>query len=183
MIFFNKIRDFIYGLEERQFYYYSGIFLGIVIILSAGMIYYQYDSTTELIDAIDEINEERINKVRPLLDKAARVKRKLKEINAMLAQEPDFKIGGYFKDLKLPMQYSIATPTQTDRDDNYIESALKASFNSITMKQLLELLQILEKTERIYIKELDIKKSVKPENSIDVELTIATLLPKIVETD
>jgi hypothetical protein len=184
MIFFTKFQDFLSGLEERHFYYYISAFLGIIIIISSVMAYYQYDTTTELLDAIETINDERETKVRPLLNKGARVKRKLKDINTMLAQETDFKIGEYFKKLKhfIPPAKEII-PTQTDHDDKYRETSLKANFTSITMQQLLELLKDLEQTERIYIKELDIRKSVKTENSIDVELTIATLLPKLVETD
>ena len=148
------------------------------------MIDYQYDTTTELVDAIEEINEERETKVRPLLSKAARVKVKLKDIYKMLAQETDFKIGEYFKKLK----YFIAPakeiiPTQTDWDDKYRETSLKANFIAISMEQLLKLLKEIEQTERIYIKELDIRKSAKAANAIDVDLTIATLLPKVVETD
>lgn len=184
MIFFTKFQDFLYGLEERHFYYYISAFLGSIIIVTGIMIYYQYDTTTELIEAIETINEERESKVRPIIDKGARVKRKLKNINTMLAQDTDFKIGEYFKKLKHFIQPAKEIiPTQTDFDEKYRETSLKANFTSITMQQLLELLKDLEQTERIYIKELDIRKSVKTDHSIDVELTIATLLPKLVETD
>lgn len=46
------------------------------------------------------------------------------------------------------------------------------------MKQLTELLYELEQKKRIYIKKLEIEKSKKTNNSIDVIITIATLLPK-----
>ena len=184
MIFFTKIQEFLYGLEERHFYYYMSAFLGIIVIVSVAFLYYQYDSTTQLVESIEAINEDRETKVKPFLAKAGQVKQKLRDINVMLAQDPDFKIGEYFKKLKhfIPPAKEII-PTQTDRDDHYRETSLKANFTSISMQQLLELLKDLEQTERIYIKELDIKKSVKTDHSIDVELTIATLLPKLVETN
>lgn len=184
MVLFDKIRDFIYGLEERNFYIYTAAFLGVIVLLSAGMVYYQYSSTEELVNSIAEINDERRDVVSTVLNKGQRVKRKLADINKMLAQDPDYKIGEYFKNLDTSMRpVKAGPPIQTERDDNYRETSLKADFNEVTMKQLVELLKTIEKTDRIYIKELIIKKSVKSPQSIDVELTIATLLPKIAETD
>lgn len=184
MVLFDKIRDFIYGLEERNFYIYSAAFLGTIVLLSAGMIYYQYSSTEELVNSITEINDSRKDTVRALLNKGQRVKRKLADINKMLAQDPDFKIGEYFKSLDTPMRpVKAVTPIQTERDDNYRETSLKADFNEVTMEKLVKLLKTIEQTNRIYIKELIIKKSVKTPQTIDAELTIATLLPKIAETD
>lgn len=184
MALFDKIRDFIYGLEERSFYIYIAAFLGVIVLLSAGMVYYQYSSTEELVTSIAEINDERRDTVATLLNKGQRVKRKLADINKMLAQDTDFKIGEYFKNLDTSMRpVKAVTPIQTERDDNYRETSLKADFNEVTMEQLVKLLKTIEKTDRIYIKELIIKKSVKSPQSIDVELTIATLLPKIAETD
>jgi hypothetical protein len=47
----------------------------------------------------------------------------------------------------------------------------------MTTKELTALLQELEKKQRIYINELDIKKITKPANALDITLSIATLQP------
>jgi hypothetical protein len=186
MVLFDRIRDFFASLEERTFYYYISAFLGIIILFSAGLIYYKYDSTADLINDLESINEERETVVKPLLSKAARIKNKQKEINAMLSKDKAFKIGGAFKDIcdKIHLTPSrTQPPTQSDFvDDKYQESVLVTEFTNISMKELLDILKAIEEVERIYTKQLDINKS-KNDSTIDIKLTIATLLPKTIEAN
>jgi hypothetical protein len=177
----NKIQSFIDQLEEKQFYYYAGGFLGILVLMTGGLMYYNYSRSSSLTSELAELNDERETTVRMLLTKSHRVQKEQSEINAMLAESSDFKIGAYFIEVrnKLGLTPSLEATSQADREDDYRESSLKARFDAITMKQLLELLQQLEQNERIYTKDLEIKKSKSP-RAIDVELTIATLQPKTV---
>jgi hypothetical protein len=147
--------------------------------MTGGLMYYNYSRSSSLTSELTELNDERETTVRMLLTKSHRLQKEQSEINAMLSESSDFKIGAYFKGSKLGLTPSLETTSKTDRDDGYQESSLKARFDAITMKQLLEILQELEQTERIYTKELEIKKSKAP-RAIDVELTIATLQPKTV---
>jgi ribosomal protein S17E len=55
---------------------------------------------------------------------------------------------------------------------------LNAKFDTMNMRQLCELLDAVEQNKRIYTKELEIIKSKKVPNTIDVNLTIATLQAK-----
>jgi hypothetical protein len=172
-------------MEERTFYYYIATFLALIILFSAGMIYYKYVSTADLINDIESINEERETVVRPLLTDAARIKNKQKEINTMLSKDKDFKILGAFNKICDKIHMTPARthpPTQSDFvDDKYQESVLVTEFMGISMKELLDLLKAIEEVERIYTKQLEINKSIKNESTIDIKLTIATLLPKTIE--
>jgi hypothetical protein len=48
----------------------------------------------------------------------------------------------------------------------------------MNMQELCELLQALERVQRIFSKSIDIQRSKKIPDAIDVTLVIATLLPK-----
>lgn len=175
----NTIQSFIDELEQQQFYYYTAGFLGVLVLLTAGLVYYNYSMSSTLSGDIAELNEEREDTIQKLLSKARRLQKEQSEIDAMLAESQDFKIGGYFEGVrnKLGLRPSVESTAQADREDNYRESSLKARFDEITMKQVLELLQELEQMERIYTKELEIRKSKTP-GTIDADITIATLQPK-----
>lgn len=183
MMIITKIREFFASLEERTFYYYVGGFLVLMFLFSCGIVYYVYSSTSDLMNDIEAINEERSSVVRGLLEKGKRIKAKQKEINKMLAEDPTFKIGGEFNEL---CKKNSITPirlktSQTDLDDSYQESMVTAEFDGISMKQLLEFLQVIEKIERMYVKQLDIGKSKNTSGSLDVKMIVATLLPKILQ--
>lgn len=127
---------------------------------------------------INELREE----VRSILDKGQLVKKEQREIDALIAKEENFKIVGYFEDLLtkqgLNNKKASIEASSPVREGKYQESILVARFTSMTMKELTELLQELEKNRRVFTKELDITLSLKTPNTIDITLTIATLEPK-----
>ena len=51
----------------------------------------------------------------------------------------------------------------------------------MNMKELTELLQAIEQNPRISTKRLEIIKAKKDSKTIDVQITITTLLPKVTE--
>ncbi len=48
----------------------------------------------------------------------------------------------------------------------------------MNMRELSELLNVLEQNKRVYTKELEVQKSRKSPRAIEVQLTIATLQPR-----
>jgi hypothetical protein len=104
-------------------------------------------------------------------------------VNNILAENPDFKIDGFFTDLlsktgleRNKKETSISYADRGDKD--YREVLLTAKFDTMNMRQLCELLNEIEQNNMVYTKELDIVKSKKIPNTIDVTLTIATLQKK-----
>jgi len=188
MELFDKIKNFIAHLETKQFYRYSGIILGSLIVLMLTIIYYHYSSMKFWAKRINIINEER-EEIRSILDKAQLVANQRAEVDSMLNESPDFKIDGYFTELVSKFGFAGNTKPTTsisfgDRDDmQYREVFLNAKFDTMTMKQLCELLDEIEQKDRIYIKELEIVKSKKIPDTIMVNLTIATLQRKPEQTE
>ena len=181
MEFLNKIQQYFNSLEQKRFFQYMMGFLAGIILIIALLLFNYYRSISRLKAQIIRINEER-EETRAILDKATQVKKEQKQIDAILAEDENFKIVGYFEDLisKLGLnnKKSSIEVTSPAREGNYQESILQAKFIGITMKDLTELLQEIELNKRVFTKELDITASSKQPGTIDVSLTIATLEPK-----
>lgn len=181
MEFIEKVYTYINNLEERRFYQYIAAFLGCITLITAILVFSYYRNVWSLKSEVIHINELR-EEVRSILDRGQIVKKEQREIDSLIAKEENFKIAGYFEGLLsnqgLSNKRASVEVSSPGREGKYKESILVARFTSMTMKELTELLQELEKNRRVFIKELDITLSQKTPNTIDVTLTIATLEPK-----
>jgi len=183
MVILDKIRTFLENLEQKTFYtYIIGYLIGCVLL--AGLIvFYFYSSTIFLQKKIKKINHAREDNVKVLLETASLVAQQRAAVEEVLSKDPDFKIAGYFKTLLIKLNLKekevAEETTTTDREDNYRESELNAKFEDMSMKELTELLQELEQNSRISTKRIEITKAKKKPKTIEVQITITTLLPKI----
>ncbi|RTL07205.1 hypothetical protein EKK58_03450 [Candidatus Dependentiae bacterium] len=122
---------------------------------------------------------------RELREKMVQVQTQRSRVNTMLEEEADFKIAGYFNNVLINLHLidnkKIEETSQINREDNYRESELITTLTNLDMKQITELLYEIEQKKRIYIKKLEIEKSKKNKNKLDVNLIIATLLHKEIE--
>ena len=182
MAVIEKIRTFIEAIETKDFYKYISFFLLGVTLISSGIVFQYYRKVNYWKGRIKIINELREDDVKIIREKAQHVQKQRAEVDAILAEDEDFKIGGYFKNLLTKLHLTdkkVAEETaQIDREDNYRESELNAKFEDMNMKQLAELLQEIEQNKRIFNKKLEITKSNKKPGTIEIQITIATLLPE-----
>jgi hypothetical protein len=180
MIIIDSIFNFIESLDQKNFYKYLAIGSIIFFIVMAGLMvrhYYAIGSLRTQISMINSLRED----AKIILDKAVVVEQQKKDVNAMIAQEPNFKIGGYMKELleknNLTEKKKLEQYIPVDRQDNYRETILTTQFTQMTMQELVILLDKIEQNELIYIKSLEISQS-KTSGTIDTTLIIATLQPK-----
>lgn len=178
----NKIRNYIIQIEENQFKKYLMGACGAIVLLLLGLMYLHYSRMTYWRKQINTINGYR-EIVKTIVDKDELVLRQRTEVNTILSENPDFKIDGYFTELLarlgLERNKKETSITYADRGDTeYREVLLNAKFDAMNMRQLTELLNQIEQNNMVYTKELDISKSKKIPNTIDVTLTIATLQKK-----
>ena len=128
------------------------------------------------------MNDDREERVKEILTQGTLIKQQQEEMNRILSEDLDFKIAGYcnsvLKKLGLLNKKVTETATQTDVDQVHRESTLQIRLEEMNMKELTELLQVFENNKRIYTKHLEIAKSTKRPNTIDVQLTITTMLLK-----
>ncbi len=186
MTFLDSVRKTIEGIETKTFYQYVIGYLVACLLLSALLVFYYYRSTGQFYKKIKTLNTTREEEIRVILEEAALVKQQQTAVEEILAQDPDFKIAGYFKDLLIKLNIKdkevAEETTTTEQEENYRKSELNARFEDMTMKELTELLQELEQKSRIATQRLEITKSKKKPKTIEVNISISTLLPKIETT-
>lgn len=176
----ETVRSLLDKTPYKTLILYAALYTGVIVFVAGGITYGYYYSIHSLMNQLENVNELR-QEARLILQKAHYVRVQRDDVDAMLSQDPDFKIGGYFDELLIRLQVKAKETqsdiTQTDRDDQYREVELRARFVDMNMKQTTELLQAIEQNKRVYSKRLDIAYS-KKSNLLDVEIVIATLLPK-----
>jgi len=185
MEFLRKIRDFIHDLEEKDFYKYLGITIGVLVLIFSFVVYRYYSKVGEYSERIEDTNDIRREKVRAVLERLDTIKKQKEEVDAILKKEEDFKILDYYtqllKELNLSGYDKSTEVGQKDLSAQYRESELSAKLGGMNTKQLCELLRKLEQKKRIKIRNLEIRKSKKRSKAIDVDITISTLLLKAEE--
>jgi hypothetical protein len=174
----DRIIAFLDSLDRSDFYKYLAGFILALLLLISLLLYRYYVKIDQLHEAMDEIHEER-DTVKQMLTSAERIQRQRAEVDALLAQDSGFKIGGYFEGvlakLNLRENKTVGDHSHIDHKDNYRENILKVRLVDMDMRQLTELLKELEQNKRVYTKELEITTSKKKHKKIDVNLTIAAL--------
>lgn len=187
MILLSSIQNFFDSLDSKQFYQYIAGFFGALILIIIGILVYYYYATSSKQEQLQNINDMR-KQVEELLNKMQQVERKRAEVKKMLSENTDFKVAEYWEDLlnKLNLtnkQAQKATVEKAEFEDMYQEDILRPTFVDMTMKELTELLEALDKNPLISTKNLDIIASKKKRNTIDVTLTIAALREKSKEVE
>jgi hypothetical protein len=181
MVLLDRIRERLEKLDEKEFFKYAALFLGIVCALAGIIIIRYYFKTSSLNKQMKRVNVLRED-VKQILDRYEMVKKQQEEINALLDENEDFILAEYIERLRteLRLTYTVESRTTASRDDKYQEIAINVKFTNMNMKDLTELLQEIKKNKLVYTKDLDILKSKARPGTLDVSITIATLkkIPK-----
>lgn len=183
MNFLENLQLFFINLDKKTWYKYLAGFAAGFCLITSLILFYYYRTISYWKQEIETINESR-EQAKQILDKAARVEKQKAQVNAILAQDPNFKIKEYLQEVL--SKFNIGTSnisiesdvTVNTREDNYQENNISYQLTGITMKQLTEFLDEIEQNKRLFIKELDITKSKKIPRTIDVNIQIATMMPK-----
>jgi len=175
----NKIREHVQGLDEKEFFKYLLIALSCLVLIISLFVFRYYRKIGNLRWRLVEINNQR-QEVRKILTKAEIVKKHRKTVDAILDQDPSFKIIGYFEKVleKLNLKAKIDT-LEKDVSERYMETELVAKVYDTNMESLCRLLDEFGKEKRINAKAVEIEQSTRQPKSINITITIATLQPKV----
>lgn len=177
----TKLRELLESTDKQKLHLYLAIMMLSIMILAAFIVIQNRRSVSFWLHRIRVTNDLR-EQVRDILDRAERVHQQRLEVDELLAQDENFKISGYFQEvitkLGLADKKTESESTSVERDENYRADVLTAKFSGITMRECVELLQEFEQNQRIYTNELDIKRSKKVPQTIDIVVSIATLQPR-----
>lgn len=181
----NRLYTSINNLDRRQFYQLVvAILASIVLIMTMFTLFYWYKKSG-LEEQFITINEQRED-VKKILDRAAQVTYQRKEVEKLLEEDGSFKISGYFetvlKQLGLSSKKADTPRVQTQAEQGqYSLDILTASLRELSTKNVVELLSEIGKNPRLYVRELNLKKSRKVVNSLDVTISIAALQPAAIQ--
>lgn len=158
------------------------IIVGIIIGMTVLTLFYgwRYVAVTRnLTRTLRVLNDQR-EEARILRERMLQVHNQRTAVDQMLAQEPDFKIGGYvallLQKLRLIDKKKFEETLQADVQENYRETEILLKLTEMNMQNLVELLHAIEQKQRIYIKRLEVERSKKQPSFLDVQIAIATLI-------
>lgn len=177
----KPIENLIATLSKKELQRYLMIYLASVMLLAGLLIYWQYSAALALNKKILYTNTQR-NEAREILTQDEEVQQQKNIVDKTLKERKKFKLQHYFEHTisKLGLQNNLkkhdpfVSNLEHLRSQGYSEVRVEASLVSLNTKQLVELLDEIERNTIIYIKYLEITKSGKAP-VIDVLLTIATL--------
>ena len=128
MVILDKIRTFFDNIETKTFYYYIAGYLSLCFVLLGVFVFYYYKNANDLQRRIKKLNTTRADTIKTILESAESIEQQRSAVEAVLSQNPDFKIAGYFKDLLKKLNLlnkelqEAETTTTTEREDNYRET-------------------------------------------------------------
>jgi hypothetical protein len=183
MSLLRTIQEFALPLETSEFYRNIGIFLGCLILVTGGIMYYHHTETTALRISLQKIYKTQ-QEAKIILEKQKVVTKQREEINTVLEEDKNFKLKNFFDEMVSRLNLSSYQVKEAEVSDDilqklYTEIKINVQFRGLSTKQLCELLQAIEQKARVYTKELTI---IKKNDSLDVTLTIATLKSAISTT-
>lgn len=182
MNFFETLQIRIARIEKKRWYQYLAAAAAIIFLLAGIIFYFYYSSISRWQARIEEINDSRAQ-ARRLLAKAQMVQKDKEAVTRLLAEDPNFKIKAYIQDIleKVGMRSNVLSDKGLQvsaTEDSYREEVVTYQLGGITMKQLTEFLNEIDNNPRIYVKELEISKSKRVPRTVDVDIKIATMMPK-----
>lgn len=181
MSFVDSIRIFLSTKTKQELYIYYGIFISIFVCICGIIIYAHFATITRLTLELKAVNKQR-TVTQELLIKNKEVLAQQDAVKTILAEDPSFYIGKYFKDLINTQNIQANLTKEPERSESdvgngFIEHKLAVTFSKLNMKLLTELLFKIEQNQRVYTKELKMIKNIK-DGLLDVTLIIATLEPQ-----
>lgn len=183
MEFLEKIVDFINGLETSDIYKYLALFFAALLIPLSLLIYLHYSKVHTYQTALKSAETLRAQ-TKKILSDYRTVNAQKEKVEEILSQNKDFRIGEAYQSLLVKLglatqQVEQATPTAGETVSGKTEILLNSHINSLTMKQVTDLLSQIAAIPQMYIKDLVIKKAPNTP-TVDIELTVATLEPSTV---
>jgi hypothetical protein len=176
MNFLETLASSIASYNKKQQLIFIAATLGCVAVLIAGSLTYLAIQRAADIETITHI-QECIKKNDILLMQSERVRAEEERIKALLDDNKGFSIKTFFETLTLDQKLKPELGWDTEvrsieGNDTFDEIILTATFKKQTTQSLVSLLNVLERSEIVYIKELDIKKEEK--KTISFEIILAT---------
>lgn len=178
MALLDPIVDMIKQADDTELMKYLGIVAGIFTVLLGLLVYWHYSSVSWYSSQLSHLDKERA-KTRKILRDAKAAKAQQQQVEDILAQDTDFRIGQVYKAIikKAGLQTKRtdeAAPKTGESVSGKTELQITSTLKGLSMKEVTDFLQLIAQVPQLYTKEITIKKAPgKP--TVDVDITVATL--------
>ncbi|MDP3788643.1 MAG: hypothetical protein Q8Q60_05015 [Candidatus Chromulinivorax sp.] len=184
MVSLESIKDYIQGLNQKEIVRIVVAYIVVFAFLIGFLLYKHFNA----LDAAEQ-KTRLLNKARKdiqiILTEYDYIKNKKSEVDALLAKDKNFYIQKYcqdtLSDVNLTSQSPLTLVTST-WPNGYVEESVQINVSQITMKQMCELLQALQKNQLVFVKNLEILKGTVAKK-INVNMLVATLKPVVEKTN
>lgn len=179
MTFLNQIIDLIKQADDSELLKYFSLSLGIFLVLLGGLLYFHYDQVSWHTKQLRNLDKER-TKTRTILRDTKIVKAQQKEVEDILAQDKDFRIGQAYQSIiqKSKLGSKIVdkkpTPRTGDTVSDKTELQITSTLRGLSMKEVTDFLLLIAQVPQLYTKDITIKK-IPGRPTVDVDITVATL--------
>lgn len=173
----HSFLSFVKHLDRQEFIKYaSGYALGVLLIVG-GTIVWRYLIVSSLDERFETLAETR-QRVQSLMTKNDKLKKEQKRLDEII--KGDFSLAEAFTNIlsSLGLRATKEVPTKTTPiNSKYDKRSVTADIAELDMKQITQLIQIIDQNDRIIIEELTITR--KSSMSLDISITVATLVKKV----
>lgn len=180
MDFLESIRTRLENADEKELYSYYGIIGGALFFLFALLVYNHYSRVSWYKFELNKINTQR-NLTRQILRNAKLVKAQQQQVEEILAQDKDFRIGEAYQTIIRTGNFASklvdqSAPTTGESINGKTEVQVIAKLKNLSMKEVTDLLAMIASVPQLYTKEVSIQKP-HGKSTVDLDITVATLEP------
>lgn len=179
MEFLHTIQQKIDELDSQTFRTYA-IVAGVIFCALAGLIIFRNYRGIQSRKLKLNYNNEQREELNSILTRYELVKQQKAAVDAVLKKDPDFKIKEYV-DTVLQQQNLTSNQSQQaelaqeELENGYTEIKLYLRLAGLNMQAIVQLLDALEKNNRIYTKDLEIYTTSNSSSTVSLNLLLATL--------
>ncbi len=179
MALLDPIVDMIKQADESELLTYLGIVAGVFVALLSIMFYFHYSNVSWHTTQLRKLDRER-TKTRTILRDAKAVKGQQQQVEDILAQDKDFRIGQAYQSIIKQGNFSSKLvdkrPTLHSGESisGKTEVQITSTLRGLSMKEVTDFLLLIAKVPQLYTKDITIKK-IQGRSTVDIDITIATL--------
>ena len=182
MVTLESVKDYIQGLNQKEI---ARILLSYFVgfILLVGFLLYRHVNIIADAEQKNKLLNKARQEVQAILTEYDTIKNKKNEVDILLAKDKNFYLVKYCQDTLGTLHMTSSSPLSLVSQvwpNGYTEESVQINISLVTMKQLCELLQALQTTPRVFVKNLDIVKA--SEKKININMSVATLKQVIDKT-
>ena len=179
MEFLRPLKEVILSRTNKELLLWIYGYLGLVIFIVGLYLFLHMRSVEEMNVQYQGINKSR-KRLQVVLSEYQTVKQQQLQVDDIVKKDKNFYLKKYYQDLIAAVGIIAsgdATISDQKLENGYSLELLQAKFAAITTQKLVEFLQKIEESARVYVKTIDITKGMQP-NTIAVVLVLATIKPK-----